>query len=72
MENVVKLVVRVLIAQLYIGSGIDKIFNPEVTVPLVPKFLFFLSLMFIIPALPAASYFDDGCVMISIASISLA
>lgn len=37
MENVVKLVVRVLIAQLYIGSGVDKIFNPALSLMAMQK-----------------------------------
>jgi putative oxidoreductase len=37
MENVVKLVISVLIAQLYIGSGIDKWFNPALSLVAMQK-----------------------------------
>jgi hypothetical protein len=43
--------------------------KPTFTLPLVPKALFFFSLILMIPALPDASYFADGLVMISIASM---
>ena len=37
MENTVKLIVRVLIAQLYIGSGIDKLLNPGLSLIAMQK-----------------------------------
>ena len=55
MENVVKLVVRVLIAQLYIGSGIDKLFNPSLSLMAIqkhgiPEFLIWPTAVFLIVA----------------------
>ena len=55
MENVVKLVVRVLIAQLYIGSGIDKVFNPALSLMAmqklgIPEFLIWPTAAFLIVA----------------------
>lgn len=55
MENTVKLIIRVLIAQLYIGSGIDKLLNPDLSLIAmqklgIPDFLIWPTAVFLVVA----------------------